>query len=36
MKKPIKQQEPIAPQRPWDPPGPIDCIKAPKKPKKGA
>ena len=36
MKKPIKQQEPIAPQRPWDPPGPIDCVKAPKKPKKGA
>ena len=35
MKKPIKKA-PIAPPKPWDPPGPIYCTKAPKKPKKGA
>ena len=29
MKKPIQQQAPIAPPKPWDPPGPIDCATAP-------
>ena len=45
MKKPIKKA-PIAPPKPWDPPGPIDCVHkyvkgvcvhcGAKKPKKGA
>ena len=29
MKKPIKQKEPAAPPRPWDPPPPDQCATAP-------
>ena len=31
MKKPIRKA-PIAPPRPWDPPGPIQCVTAPEQP----